>query len=100
MTFKDLRNAMLPAAKHAPYRGTLMGAVLRYRLVSATTADPVKEAEDHKVPFTPIWWWWNAEADEYVMTLWDTNLLTDEQQTFLTHHEAMHILTRAKHNLG
>lgn len=72
MTFKDLRNVMLPAAKYSPYRGTLMGAVLRYRLVLATTADPVTEAEYHNVPFTPIWWWWNAEADEYVMTLWDT----------------------------
>ena len=36
-------------------------------------ANPVAEAEYHSVPFTPIWWWWNDEADEYVMTLWDTN---------------------------
>ena len=95
MTFKDFRNIMRNPNRDLR-RGTLMGAVLRYRLM----ADPVAEAEYHKVPFTPIWWWWNAEADEYVMTLWDTNLLTDEQQTFLTHHEAMHILTKAKHNLG
>ena len=68
MTFKDFRNIMRSPNRDLR-RGTLMGAVLRYRLM----ADPVAEAEYYKVPFTPIWWWWNAEADEYILTMWDTN---------------------------
>lgn len=49
---------------------SFIGCVLRFRLGDR---DPsVIEAEVDSVPFTPVWWWWNADADEYVMTLWDT----------------------------
>ena len=59
-----------------PWANTLMAAVLRYRLL---TVSPVTEAERDGVPFTPIWWWWwNHDADEYVMTLWDTEAGKDE----------------------
>lgn len=56
-------------------RGSLLGAILRYRLL---TVNPVTEAECDGVPFTPIWWWWNRDADEYIMTLWDTEAGKDE----------------------
>lgn len=53
----------------------LLAVTLRYRL---TTPNPITEAERDGVPFTPIWWWWNHDADEYVMTLWDTEAGKDE----------------------
>lgn len=58
-----------------PWANTLMAAVLRYRLL---TVSPVTEAERDGVPFTPIWWWWNHDADEYIMTLWDTEAGKDQ----------------------
>lgn len=48
----------------------VMDSVLRFKLWHC---DVYAEAEANAVPFTPIWWWWNADADEYIMTLWDTN---------------------------
>jgi hypothetical protein len=48
----------------------VMDSVLRFKLWHC---DVYAEAEANDVPFTPIWWWWNADADEYIMTLWDTN---------------------------
>lgn len=49
---------------------SFIGCVLRFRLGDR---DPsVIEAEADSVPFTPVWWWWNADADEFVMTMWDT----------------------------
>ena len=56
-------------------KGNLLNAILRYRLLAVS---PVIEAEREGVPFTPIWWWWNRDADEYVMTLWDTEAGKDE----------------------
>jgi hypothetical protein len=58
-------------------QGNLLSAILRYRL---TTPHPITEAESDGVPFTPIWWWWNHDADEYVMTLWDTEAGKDGPQ--------------------
>ena len=48
----------------------LLGAVLRFRIEHDRE---YAEAEANGVAFTPICWWWNADADEYVLTMWDTN---------------------------
>ena len=49
---------------------SLLGAVLRFRLMHDNGC---AEAERNGVPFTPICWWWNRDADEYVLTMWETN---------------------------
>ena len=48
----------------------LIQSVFMFRMVLRDSA--MDTAEHDGVPFTPIWWWWNGDADEYIMTLWDT----------------------------
>jgi hypothetical protein len=56
-------------------RANLLTVILRFRIEHDNGC---AEAERDGVPFTPIWWWWNRDADEYVMTLWDTEAGKDE----------------------
>ena len=71
---KNLRRWIVEPGKTAPF-ARMMGVVLRAQL---TYPNAMLEAEAYDVPFTPIWWWWNPEADEYVLTLWDTEAGKDK----------------------
>jgi len=65
-------------SRHRP--GSFLGAAIRFRVYDREAS--IDEAQVNDVPFTPIWWWWNPETDEYIMTLWDTEPLKEPQSTY------------------
>ena len=66
--WQDYAVANITASFDTP-RPSFLSAALRFRV--GQRDESVAEAQANDVPFTPVWWWWNAKTDEYVMTMWE-----------------------------
>ena len=66
--WQDWAVEQIPLKLDTP-RPSFLGAAIRFRV--GQRDESVIEAQTNDVPFTPVWWWWNAKTDEYVMTMWE-----------------------------